>query len=66
LQPQQDCERDLRKRRALHGRYRPTFSDCRAAIQEVQDGLSGKCIEGLAALMTLKTQQFEDVTLMAA
>ena len=54
------------KRRALYGRYHPTFGDFRAAIQEVQDGLSTKYAEGLATLMTLNFQQFEDVSLMAA
>jgi transposase len=54
------------KRRALYGRYHPTFGDFRAAIQEVQDGLSTKYGEGLATLMTLNFQQFEDVSLMAA
>jgi hypothetical protein len=54
------------KRRALYGRYHPTFSDFRAAIQEVQDGLSTKYVEGLVTLMTLNFQQFEDVSLVAA
>ena len=54
------------KRRALYGRYHPTFNDFRAAIQEVQDGLSTKYAEGLASLMTLNFQQFEDVSLMPA
>ena len=54
------------KRRALYGRYHPTFRDFQAAIQEVQDGLSTKYAEGLATLMTLNFQQFEDVSLMAA
>jgi len=54
------------KRRALYGRYHPTFGDFRAAIQEVQDGLSTKYADGLATLMTLNFQQFEDVSLMAA
>lgn len=54
------------KRRALYGRYHPTFGDFRAAIQELQDGLSTKYAEGLATLMTLNFQQFEDVSLMAA
>ena len=54
------------KRRALYGRYHPTFSDFRSAIQEVQDGLSTKYAEELATLMTLNFQQFEDVSLMAA
>jgi transposase len=54
------------KRRALYGRYHPTFGDFRAAIEEVRDGLSTKYGEGLATLMTLNFQQFEDVSLMAA
>jgi transposase len=54
------------KRRALYGRYHPTFIDFRAAIQEVQDGLSTKYAERLATLMTLNFQQFENVSLMAA
>jgi transposase len=54
------------KRRVLYGRYHPTFGDFRAAIEEVQDGLSTKYAEGLATLMTLNFQQFEDVSLMAA
>ena len=53
-------------RRALYGRYHPTFNDFRAAIQEVQDGLSAKYAEGLATLMRLNFQQFEDILLMAA
>jgi hypothetical protein len=44
----------------------PTFSDFRSAIQEVQDGVSTKYAERLATLMTLKFQQFEDVSLVAA
>ena len=38
---------------ALYGRYHPAFSDVRAAIQDVQDGLTTKYAEGLATLMTL-------------
>ena len=33
------------KRRALYGRYHPTFSDFQAAIQEVLDGLTTKYAE---------------------
>jgi hypothetical protein len=54
----------LRKRRALYGRYHPTFSDVRAAIQDVEDSLSTKYADGLATLMTVKIfQQFEGVSL---
>jgi len=54
------------KRRALYGRYHPTFADFRAAIEETLDGLSTTHAERLKTLMTLNFQQFEDVSLMAA
>ena len=54
------------KRRALYGRYHPTFRDFQAAIQEVLDGLSTKYSQQLASLMTLNFQQFDHVSLMAA
>jgi transposase len=54
------------QRRALYGRYHPTFRDFQAAIQEVLDGLSTKYSQQLASLMTLNFQQFDDVSLMAA
>ena len=54
------------KRRALHGRYHPTFAQFQAAIQEVLDGLLTTHAEKLKSLMTLNLQRFEDVSLMAA
>jgi transposase len=54
------------KRRALYGRYHPTFQDFRAAIEEVLAGLSTEHSERLVSLMTLNFQQFDDVSLMAA
>jgi transposase len=54
------------KRRALYGRYHPTFAEFQAAIQEVLDGLSTSYAEQVKTLMTLKFQLFEDVSLMAA
>ena len=54
------------KRRALYGRYHPTFADFQAAIQEILDGLPTTYAEPLKSLMTLNFQQFEDVSLMAA
>lgn len=54
------------KRRSLYGRYHPTFADFQAAIQETIDGLPTKHAEQLKTLMTLKFQQFTDVSLMAA
>jgi hypothetical protein len=47
------------KRRALYGRYHPTFAQFQAAIQEVLDGLSTTHAEKLKSLMTLKFQRFE-------
>jgi transposase len=54
------------KRRALYGRYHPTFVEFQAAIQEVLDGLSMAYAEDLKTLMTLNFQQFEDVSLLPA
>ena len=54
------------KRRALYGRYHPTFAGFRAAIEETLDGLSTTYAEQLKTLMSLNFQQFKDVSLMAA
>jgi transposase len=54
------------KRRALYGRYHPTFAEFQAAINKVIDGLSTTHAESLESLMTLNFQRFEDVSLMAA
>ena len=54
------------KRRALYGRYHPTFADFQAAIQQTLDGLGTTHAEQLKTLMTLKFQTFEDVSLLAA
>jgi len=54
------------KRRALYGRYHPTFAAFQAAINEVIDGLPTTHAESLESLMTLNFQRFEDVSLMAA
>ena len=54
------------KRRALYGRYHPTFTDFQAAIQQTLDSLSTTYAEQLKTLMTLKFQTFEDVSLLAA
>ena len=54
------------KRRALYGRYHPTFAGFQAAIQEVLDGLSTSHAQTLKSLMTLNFQRFDDVSLMAA
>jgi transposase len=54
------------KRRALYGRYHPSFADFQAAIQQTLDGLPTTYAEELKTLMTLKFQTFEDVSLLAA
>jgi transposase len=54
------------KRRALYGRYHPTFAGFRAAIEETIDGLSTTHADQLKTLMTLNFQQFKDVSLMTA
>jgi transposase len=54
------------KRRALYGRYHPTFADFQAAIQQTLDDLSTTYAEQLNTLMTLNFQTFEDVSLLAA
>jgi transposase len=54
------------KRRALYGRYHPTFAEFQAAIKEILDGLPTTHAERLKTLMTLNFQLFEDVSLMAA
>jgi transposase len=54
------------KRRALYGRYHPTFAEFQAAINETLDGLPTTHAERLKTLMTLNFQLFEDVSLMAA
>jgi transposase len=54
------------KRRALYGRYHPTFAGFQAAIKEILDGLSTAHAEALKSLMTLNFQQFENVSLMTA
>jgi hypothetical protein len=54
------------RRRALYGRYHPTFVEFQAAIQETLDGLPTTHAEQLKTLMTLNFQLFEDVSLMAA
>ena len=52
------------KRRSLYGRYHPTFAGFRAAIEKTIDGLSTAHADQLKTLMTLKFQQFYDVSLM--
>ena len=54
------------KRRALYGRYHPTFADFQAAIEGTIASLPTSHAEQQKTLMTLNFQQFKDVSLMAA
>lgn len=54
------------KRRAIYGRYHPTFADFRAAIEQTLANIPTTHANELATLMTLNFQQFENVSLMAA
>lgn len=54
------------KRKAVYGKYHPTFADVRVAVQDVLGGVSTAHADGLASLMTLRFQEFEDVSLLAA
>lgn len=53
-------------RRALYGRYHPTFADFQAAIEQTLNGIPTTHADGLATLMTLNFQIFDNVSLMAA
>lgn len=54
------------KRRALYGRYHPTFADFQAAIEQTLADIPHQHAPALASLMTLNFQEFENVSLMAA
>lgn len=54
------------KRRALYGRYHPTFADFQAAIEQTLAEIPTQHAAALASLMTLDFQRFENVSLLAA
>lgn len=54
------------RRRAIYGRYHPTFQQFQAAILDTIDRLPSDHADSLASLMTLNFQQFENVSLLAA
>lgn len=54
------------KRRAIYGRYHPTFAEFRAAVEETIQQLPTTHAANLASLMTLNFQRFENVSLMTA
>jgi transposase len=53
------------KRNAVYGRYHATFAAFREAVQEVLEGVPNEHAKSLETLMTLKFQQFDDVSLLA-
>lgn len=54
------------KRRALYGRYHPTFAEFRAAIEANLAAIPTTHQAPLGSLMTLNFQQFSNVSLLAA
>ena len=54
------------KRRALYGRYHPTFADFQTAIQDTIDKIPSHHATQLESLMTLNFQEFKDISLLAA
>ena len=54
------------KRQSVYGKYHPNFASFRAAIEETLAGISTAHADKLKTLMTLKFQQFDDVSLLAA
>ena len=54
------------KRRALYGRYHPTFADFQAAIQETIDDIPSRHAAPLESLMTLNFQEFKNVSFLGA
>lgn len=54
------------RRRAIYGRYHPTFQQFQAAILDTIDRLPSDHADSLASLMTLNFQEFKNVSLLAA
>lgn len=54
------------KREAVYGKYHPTFAAFKAAIEDTLSQLGTTHAKALASLMTLKFQEFDDVSLLAA
>jgi len=58
--------RGFAKRRSVYGQYHPTFATFRAAIETTLNQIPTIHADGLASLMTLRFQTFEEVSLLAA
>ena len=54
------------KRQSVYGKYHATFASFRAAIEKTLNEIPTTHAERLKTLMTLRFQQFDDVSLLAA
>jgi transposase len=54
------------KRQSVYGKYHPTFAAFRAAIEQTLSDIPTAHADRLKTLMTLRFQQFDDVSLLAA
>lgn len=54
------------KRKSVYGKYHPNFAAFKAAIEDTLGKLTTTYADPLASLMTLKFQEFDDVSLLAA
>ena len=54
------------KRKSVYGKYHPNFATFKAAIEDTLSQLGTTHADSLASLMTLKFQEFDDVSLLAA
>ena len=54
------------KRKSVYGQYHPNFAAFKAAIEDTLSQLGTTHADSLATLMTLKFQEFDDVSLLAA
>jgi len=52
------------KRQSVYGKYHPTFAAFRAAIETTLSGIPTTHADRLKTLMTLRFQQFDDVSLL--
>ena len=54
------------KRQSVYGKYHATFASFRAAIEQTLNAIPTSNADRLKTLMTLRFQQFDDVSLLAA
>jgi transposase len=54
------------KRKSIYGKYHPNFAAFKAAVEDTLSQLATTYADQLASLMTLKFQEFDDVSLLAA